>query len=120
MKFCWTTLRVNNLQKSLDFYQEIVGLKVERSIKTEEGAEIVFLGQGETKLELVYDNNKKEVNVGDDISIGFEVESLSDKLDFIRGKGMELHSGPFQPNPHIKFFFITDPNGLRVQFVENL
>ncbi|HBE76529.1 MAG TPA: glyoxalase, partial [Firmicutes bacterium] len=28
--------------------------------------------------------------------------------------------GPFQPNPHIKFFFVKDPDGFSVQFVENM
>lgn len=32
----------------------------------------------------------------------------------------EVHSGPFQPNPSVSFFYILDPNGLKIQFVENI
>ena len=41
-------------------------------------------------------------------------------LDFLKEREIEPSSGPFQPNPHIKFFFIEDPDGYSVQFVENL
>ena len=120
MKFCWTTIRVNNLEKSLKFYQEIIGLSIDRRFKAGPGAEIAFLGDGETKLELISDNTGKEVNIGLDISLGFEVESVDKMLAHLKEKGIEIHSGPFQPNPHIKFFYLLDPNGLKVQLAENI
>ena len=52
MKFCWSTLTVNNLEESLKFYQEIIGLPIDRRFKAGPGVEIAFLGDGETKLEL--------------------------------------------------------------------
>jgi lactoylglutathione lyase len=48
------------------------------------------------------------------------VESLDTMLEYVREKGIPIHSGPFQPNPNIQFFFIQDPNGLKIQFVQNL
>jgi lactoylglutathione lyase len=41
-------------------------------------------------------------------------------IRLVNEKGLEVVSGPFQPNPFIKFFFIKDPNGVNIQFVENL
>lgn len=41
-------------------------------------------------------------------------------LDFLKDKGIEIQAGPFQPNPYIKFIYILDPNGLKIQFVENI
>ncbi|MDD5601014.1 MAG: VOC family protein, partial [Actinomycetota bacterium] len=35
MKFCWTTIMVNDLEESLKFYQEIIGLPVNRRFKGE-------------------------------------------------------------------------------------
>lgn len=119
MKFCWSTLMVKNMEGSLKFYQEIVGLTVDRRFKAGPGTEIVFLGDGETKIELIYNENNKEVNVGQDISWGFEIESVDKMMEFVKNKGIEC-SGPFQPNPHVKFFYVTDPNGLKIQFVENM
>ncbi len=120
MKFCWSTLRVNDLEESLNFYQEIVGLKVDRRFKAGPGSEIVFLGDGETKIELMYNEENKNVDMGEDISLGFEVESADEMMEFVKEKGISIHSGPFQPNPHVKFFFVQDPNGLIIQFVENI
>ncbi|ATW26547.1 VOC family protein [Candidatus Formimonas warabiya] len=120
MKFCWTTLRVKNLEESLKFYQEIVGLKVERKFSAGPGTEIVFLGDGETKVELIGNGTNQEVNMGEDISLGFEVGSVDEMFNVVKEKGIEIHSGPFQPNPHVKFFFVRDPNGLKIQFVENM
>lgn len=120
MKFCWASVSVKNLEESLKFYQEIVGLSVDRRFKSGPGREIAFLGDGETKLELICDEAVKEVTVGQDISLGFQVKSLEEKMEYVKARDIAIHSGPFQPNPHVKFFFVTDPNGLRIQFVENM
>ena len=120
MKFCWTTLIVANMEESLKFYQEIVGLPITRRLGAWPETEIAFLGQGETKIELIHQRNVGDVNLGKDISLGFEVESLDEMMAFIKEKGIAIHSGPFQPNTHVKFFYVLDPNGLKVQFVENM
>ncbi|AOT71959.1 VOC family protein [Geosporobacter ferrireducens] len=120
MKFCWCTIAVRNMEESLKFYQEIVGLSINRRFMTGPGSEIAFLGDGETKIELIHNEGNESVNIGHDISIGFEVNSVDERIKFIKEKGLDLESGPFQPNPHVKFFFVKDPNGVRVQFVENL
>ena len=120
MKFCWSTLMVKNLEESLKFYTEIVGLSVGRRFNAGPEKEIVFLGDGETKIELICDGTSKEVSFGQDISLGFEVNSVDEMMAFVKAKGIDIQDGPFQPNPHTKFFYILDPNGLRIQFVENI
>jgi lactoylglutathione lyase len=42
------------------------------------------------------------------------------QVELIKEKGIELHSGLFQPNPAIKFIYILDPDGLKIQLVELL
>lgn len=120
MKFCWTTIHVKNLEESLKFYQEIVGLQLNNRYNAGPGMEIAFLGSGETQVELIGHETDKGVNIGQDISLGFEVSSLDEMLEFVKGKGIAVHSGPFQPNPHVRFFYIMDPDGLKIQFVENM
>lgn len=120
MKFCWSTIMVKNMEESLKFYQEIVGLKIDRRFPAGFGTEIAFLGEGETKVELICNENNKDVNFGKDISLGFEVKSVEEMIELVKEKGFEVHSGPFQPNPHVKFFYVMDPNGLKIQFVENI
>ena len=120
MKFCWSTLMVKNLQESLNFYVEIIGLSVNRRFNAGPGVEIAFLGDGETKIELVFNEAFKDVNFGHDISLGFEVNSVDEMMNFIKERGIDVHSGPFQPNPNTRFFYLLDPNGLKIQFVENI
>ena len=120
MRFCWTTLNVKNMDESINFYENIVGLKLERRASFGPDMEIAFLGEGETKVELIYDKTNDSLDIGNDISLGFTTTSIENKLTFLKEKGINIHSGPFQPGPNIKFFFILDPNGLRIQFVENI
>ena len=120
MKFCWATIRIKDLEESLEFYEGIVGLKVSKRMDMGEGKTIVFLGKGETKLEMIYNKEYKDIDMGDSITLGFEVDSADEKIEFIKGKGLEIHSGPFSPVPSTKFFYVMDPNGLKIQFVENI
>ncbi len=116
MKICWCTVTVSDLDESIKFYEDIVGLKLERRVPTGADGEIAFMGGGETKLELL--SGAKPV-IGEDISLGFEVDSLAEKMAFVADKGIKIHSGPFEPNPHVRFFFVKDPGGLKIQFIEN-
>ena len=120
MKFCWVTINVSNMEISLDFYKKVVGLIVDRSIKPNANMEIVFLGNGETKVELIYELNNDKMNYGNDISIGFEVESIDRLVEVLKIQNISIFSGPHQPNPMIKFIYDLDPNGLKVQFFENI
>ncbi len=120
MKFCWCTITVNNLDESIQFYQEVVGLTVNRRFAAGPGMEIAFLGAGGTEVELFYDTNQKATGSLEGISLGFKVDSIDEQIKLIEGKGLAVESGPFQPNPNVKFFFVRDPNGVKIQFVETV
>ena len=111
---------VKDMEESLKFYQEVVGLGINRRTPAGPGMELAFLGDGETQIELICDKSIDKVNIGNDISLGFEVNSLDDMIKFINDRGIAIHSGPVQPNPHIKFFNVLDPSGLRIQFLERM
>lgn len=118
MAFLWTTITVKNMEESLKFYQEIVGLPLNTRFQAGPGMEISFLGDDATQVELICSENAGTINIGSEISLGFAVESLDEKIAFLQQQGIALHSGPFAPNPNTKYFFIQDPNGLKIQFVE--
>lgn len=119
MSILWTTISVKNMEESLKFYQDIVGLPIERRFTAGPDTEIYFLGGGEgAKLELICNKKNNVIDIGKDISIGFAVDSIDDKIESLKNRGIEIKSGPFQPNPNVRFFFIEDPNGLTIQFVE--
>ncbi len=57
--------------------------------------------------------------MGKDISLGFAVDSVDEMMAFVKEKGIAIHSCPFEPSPHVKFFYVLDPNGLKIQFLES-
>lgn len=120
MKFLWTTILVNNMDESLKFYEEILGLKLADRFQAGPGMEISFLGEGETKIELICNENLKKLDAGNRVTLGFNVESLDERVQFVKDKGINIITGPVQPNPRIKYFIIQDPNGVKIQFAEQL
>lgn len=120
MKFCWTTIMVKDMEASLAFYTEVLGLKVNRQYQAGPDAKIAFLGEGDTEVELICNTGKPEVHYGDDISMGFEVQSLEEVLSLLKQKGIDPITDILKPNPHVQFFYVRDPNGLKIQFVQNL
>jgi lactoylglutathione lyase len=120
MKFCWATINVSDLERSLAFYQNVVGLKLKRKMEPNPEMKLAFLGEGDTQLELIFNKNTAEIDFGNNISLGFIVESLSRFSEELEVKNIGIHSGPFQPNPHIRFLYVLDPDGLKIQFVENI
>jgi lactoylglutathione lyase len=129
MKFCWVTINVRNMKESLNFYTDIIGLEVLRSLTPVPGTEITFLGEGNsraagtnyigTQIELIHNDSNPEPRHTKDLSLGFEVESLDDHLAVLAEKGITHITGPFQPNPMIRFFYVEDPDGVKIQFVEH-
>ncbi len=117
MKFLWTTIDVLDLEESVRFYQEIVSLSVDHRVVGEE-TNIAFMGDGETKVELITHNGAVPQAAGGGISIGFAVDDLDAKIAFLKEKGVAITEGPFSPNPSVRFCYVRDPNGVRVQFVE--
>ena len=119
MKFNWVTIHVKDMAESLKFYQEIVGLPVARRMQTGPGGEIAFLGDGETQVELISSSEACSA-MSPDISLGFAVPSVDEMMAVVQSKGIAIHAGPFQPGPNIRFFYVLDPNGLKIQFSEQL
>lgn len=114
----WITLRVRDLEASLHFYHGILGLPVDRRFESR-GKQIAMLGpEGQPKLELIQDNGpalKPECGV----SVGFEAGALDEAMKVLNSLGIPVARGPVMPNPHLRFFYILDPDGFEVQIAEH-
>ena len=119
MNLSWVTVTVKDLDESIRFYTDVIGLTLESRRPAGPEMELAFLGDGETKLELICNRAVTKFSYGASISLGFEVASLDQTMAALEEKGIALHSGPFQPAPQIRFCFITDPNGLKIQLLEH-
>ncbi|MBW2558151.1 MAG: VOC family protein [Deltaproteobacteria bacterium] len=121
MKFLWTTIAVKNLDESITFYTDLVGLHVVKRFPAGPGMEIAFMGNGitdETLVELLADSNTSTVNYNEGISLGFAVDSVEAMLDTVKRHNIPVHTGPVETPSGSRFFFIKDPNGLNVQFFQ--
>jgi lactoylglutathione lyase len=117
MKFKHVTLSVADLDASLRFYHDIVGLEVQRRFPAGPGREIVFLGSGDTKVELIGGANHDGTELGNGVSMGFATESLEDMIALLRENGYETDGNIISPQPDVQFFFAKDPDGYNIQFI---
>lgn len=100
--------------------KDVIGLDVVRKMNPNPEMEIVFMGSGETQVELIWNAKNNDVTYCKDISLGFEVRSMDKIMEVLKGMNISILAGPFQPNPTIRFIYIQDPDGLKIQFVENI
>ncbi|MGF6376786.1 lactoylglutathione lyase [Clostridiales Family XIII bacterium PM5-7] len=119
MKYLWTTLHVKNLDVSIKFYEEILGLKVERRFQAGPGMEIGFLvSQGtDTRIELIQEAADEQSVVPPKVSMGFLTEDVEKKKEEMQAAGYQP-TEIYKPNPSTQYFFIKDPDGLSIQFVQ--
>ena len=113
---CHITLRTSKLNETVEFYGWLLGLSVSRELKTPDGV-IVFLGENETKLELIEDNKAEKIDAKD-LTIGFTVDNLDEKLAMLDDKQIP-HTRVISPSPNTRFAFFTDLNGCGIQLLES-
>lgn len=121
MNFCWCTITVNgDIEESIRFYTKIIKLEIKSRFSPRPDMDIVFLKDNNgVEIELIKYADKPVLSEKEGISLGFTVDSLEDTLRLINDNEIPLLEGPFN-TPKVKYFFIKDPNGVTIQFVENL
>ena len=115
MEFRWVSLHVGNLERSLGFYHEVLGLPIGRRIEGDH--RIIFLGrEGGPMVELI-EEGAVVPGAGKGISFGFGVPDLEGFMAAIRERTDAPVTGPISPNPQTTFYFVTDPDGYQVQLL---
>jgi catechol 2,3-dioxygenase-like lactoylglutathione lyase family enzyme len=112
---CHVTVRTPKLSETLEFYQWLLDLPIAARHKYAD-AEIIFLGENETKFELIEDSKALPINAKG-LIVGFTVDNLAEKLSMLDEKKI-AHSGILSPGPGLRFAFFTDLNGCSIQLVE--
>ena len=114
---CHVTVATENMQDTIEFYQWLLDLPIDRRFPIGDGGEIVFFGKPEeTKFEVIYHPDVK-AKAADGVTIGFAVASLKDKMDMLDCRNIP-HSPLIAPNPHASFCMFTDLNGIKIQLFE--
>lgn len=118
MTFTWTTLRVTDLDRSLTFYHDLLGLPIQERFGPPDH-QIVMLGpETGTKLELISGGEPLPAPPAPGLSLGFAPEDIHGLLEQVKAQGLEVRT--MSPNPSLKFYFISDPDGYAIQLVENV
>ncbi len=115
--FAHNNLNVRDLEKSLTFYEQALGLRETRRIEAEDGSFlIVFLGDGRSlhKLELTWLRDRKEkYDLGDnEFHLAFE----TDDMDAALLRHREMSCVCFE-NLAMGIYFIIDPDGYWIEIV---
>lgn len=120
MEFDFVTIYVKDVEKSLYFYHEILGLEIQ--VKQVEGDfAMIFLGrENEPQIELIYEKEKAAAITYSGFSVGITVDSLEHAVKALEEKGYLVTRGPYSPSPQVRFSFVEDPNGVEIELIEHI
>lgn len=116
-KIVHNCINVFNLEKSMAFYEEALGLKEVRRIAPEDGSFIiVFMANDESEhqIELTWMKDRKEpYNLGDnEIHIGFRTDDYSAAYEKHKGMNCICYE-----NKGMGIYFIADPDGYWLEII---
>lgn len=118
-------LRVGDLEKSLAFYTEVLGMRLLRRRDYPDGRfTLAFVGYGEESetavLELTHnwDTPKYELGTGYG-HVALEVEDAKAACDAIRARGGKVvrEAGPMKHGTTV-IAFVEDPDGYKIELIE--
>ena len=126
--FDHTSIRTSNMDRSIDFYTRLMGLKLlsRREIK-QTNAEIAFLQDSEGKgarLELTYYRNQKKFIQADYEErlfdhIAFEIKDMDKTISKLRIEKITVTDEPYRLGPAGPLIaFIEDPDGNLIELIE--
>jgi len=126
--FAHTSIRTSNMQRSIDFYTRILGLKLlNRREIPQNNAEIAFLqdpeGKG-AKLELTLFRNQKkfiQAEYEDRLfdHLAFEIKNMEETIALMRKEKITITDEPFRLSPTGSLLaFVEDPDGTLIELIE--
>ena len=125
MQLLHTMLRVGNLEESVKFYTEVLGMKLLRQKEYPDGKfTLAFVGYGDdsdhTVLELTYNWGVEKYNLGDaygHIAIG--IDDIYGTCNEIKARGGKVtrEAGPMKHGSTV-IAFVEDPDGYKVELVQ--
>lgn len=129
MRLLHTMLRVGNLQRSIDFYTQAMGMQLLRTVhRPEQQYDLAYLGYGpnpeHAELELTYNHGVDHYELGTaygHIAIG--VEDAAATCEKVRAKAADFgaavtrEAGPVKGGSTV-IAFVTDPDGYKVELIQ--
>ena len=107
-KLLHTRMRVNDIERTVKFYQDALGLIVARRSVSPRGAQIVFLATP---------NSDEEIEICQ-LHLAFEVEDLAAFAAAAEKRGFKLSDGPTKTGSGSVIAFIDAPEGYEVELIQ--
>ena len=121
-KLLHTRYRLNDLQRTVDFYKNVLGLEEVRRHKSPRGSELVFMKApgSEELIELCSFPNSGPVQVQPDLThLAFEVTSLEEFGKHLAKHGLKYSDGPTSNEDGSGgFAFIDAPEGYEIELIQ--
>lgn len=125
MRLLHTMLRVGNLERSLEFYTDVLGMKLLRQKNYPDGKfTLAFVGYGDesntTVLELTHNWDTESYDLGNGYGhIAIEVEDAYKACDTIKAKGGKVvrEAGPMMHGTTV-IAFVEDPDGYKIELIQ--
>ena len=120
-KLLHTRYRVNDLEKTVAFYRDMLGLEETGRHKSPRGSELVFMKapDSEEEIELCCYPASGPVQVPPDLThLAFEVDDLAAFAKELGAKGVKLSDGPVGSAPGTVFAFVDAPEGYEIELIQ--
>jgi lactoylglutathione lyase len=127
MKLLHTMLRVGDLQRSIDFYTQALGMRLLRTNdRPEQKYTLAFVGygegnsSGEAELELTYNYGVADYDLGSAYGhIALRVDDIGATCDSVRKAGAKIsrEPGPVKGGTTV-IAFVEDPDGYKIELIE--
>jgi lactoylglutathione lyase len=124
MRFLHTSLTVRDIDESLKFYTEVLGLEFERRRPIPENhAEIAFVKDplSGARIELTHWDGKDAFEPGEQLDhLAFEVADLDAAVAAARARGVRIAKEPFQlKGGTSRLAFLMDPNDVWIELIQH-
>ena len=120
-KLLHTRYRVNDLERTVKFYRDVLGLEEIQRHKSPRGSELVFLKAPESdeQIEITHFPGSGPVQVQPDLThLAFEVDSLEEFGKHLVKHGLKYSDGPTTASTGTVFAFIDAPEGYEIELIQ--
>ncbi|MEO5630791.1 MAG: VOC family protein [Nitrospiraceae bacterium] len=120
-KLLHTRMRVSDMDQTINFYTNVLGLEVLERKVSPRGSHLAFLKvpNSEELIELCSFPSSGPVTVQEDlVHLAFQVESLDETIASLNAEGVKVTDGPTQTSSGSRFIFIDAPDGYEVELIE--
>jgi lactoylglutathione lyase len=120
-KLLHTRMRVSDIDQTIKFYTDVLGLEVVERKTSPRGSHLAFLKvpNSEELIELASYPPSGPVKVQEDlVHLAFQVDNLDATMDALKAQGVAITDGPTRTSSGSRFIFIDAPDGYEIELIE--